>query len=319
MPTAIHPTIVRTALSLSIAALLLLSARAQAASAQRRQQSADVHTIVVAGQPRTYLLRVPTAVAQHAQRVPLVIVLHGGGGNGAITERMTSFTTKSNAEGFIVVYPNGSGRLQTGLLTWNAGHCCGYAMEHHVDDVGFISALIDTLIGSYPVDPKRVFVTGMSNGGMMSHQLGVALPNKIAAIAPVVGALFGDERRPAESVSALMFNGMRDEHVPVKGGPPGGRFVGAWDGTPMRPALEQGAFWAAADGCRATPTSRDHGAYVVWQHDCPNGRAVELYLMKESGHAWPGGTAGSAMGDAPSVAVDATDVIWRFFRTHGKP
>jgi polyhydroxybutyrate depolymerase len=311
--TTITRTIVLTTIT-----MVLLSTSVQSASAQRRQQNAELQTIIVNGQPRTYLLRIPAAVAHRSERVPLVIVLHGGGGNGAITERMTNFTAKANAEGFIVVYPNGSGRLQTGLLTWNAGHCCGYAMEKHVDDVAFISALIDMLINRYPVDPKRVFATGMSNGGMMSHRLGVALPHKIAAIAPVVGALFGDEAHPGEPVSALMFNGMLDEHVPYKGGPPGGRFVGAWDGTPMRPALEQAAFWAATDGCGATPHSRDYGAYVIWQHECPSGRAVELYLMKDSGHAWPGGKSGSAMGDAPSMAVDATDVIWQFFRTHGK-
>jgi len=303
---------------LAAAAIVLPSVNARPAAGQRSRQNADLQSISVGGRTRTYLVRVPPAIARHSARVPLVVVLHGGGGNAAISEGMTNFTAKANAEGFIVVYPNGSGRLQTSLLTWNAGHCCGYAMEKHIDDVGFISALIDTLSTAYPVDPKRVFVTGMSNGGMMSHRLGTALPHKIAAIAPVVGAVFGDETQPSEPVSALMFNGMLDEHIPYKGGPPGSRFTGAWDGTPVRPALEQGAFWAAADGCGATPRSRDSGAYVVWQYECPAGRAVELYLMKDSGHAWAGGKSGSPMGDAPSTAVDATDVIWRFFRTHGK-
>ena len=87
---------------------------------------------------------------------------------------MTGFTPKASAEGFIVVYPDGTSR-RAPLLTWNAGHCCGYAMEQRVDDVAFISALIEDLAARFPIDRKRIYVTGMSNGAMMAHRLGSEL------------------------------------------------------------------------------------------------------------------------------------------------
>jgi polyhydroxybutyrate depolymerase len=230
---------------------------------------------------------------------------------------MTGFTDKARKEGFIAAYPEGTGR-RSGFLTWNAGHCCGYAMENRADDVGFVRALIDKLIESYPVDPKRVYATGMSNGAMMTHRLGIELSERFAAIAPVVGTLFGDERRPAHSVSAIMLNGMLDKSVPYRGGPPGGRFPGAWDGTPAKPALEQAAFWASADGCTADPAEDRHSALTRWQYRCPAGRAVELYLLGDNGHAWPGGRQGSWMGDKPSSSLNGTDVIWNFFKAHAR-
>lgn len=98
------------------------------------------------GTRRTYVVRVPSNLP--AGRVPLVIVLHGGGGNAFNAERMTGFTPKAEREGFIVVYPDGTGRTE--LRTWNAGHCCGYAMENSIDDVGFIRALIDKLVAPDP-------------------------------------------------------------------------------------------------------------------------------------------------------------------------
>lgn len=274
-------------------------------------------TIVVNGTERTYVIRVPERVTA-TTRVPLVIVLHGGGGDALNGERMTGFTAKAKEEGFFVVYPDGSGRRRTTLLTWNAGHCCGPAMEGGVDDVAFIAALIDKLSHQYAIDPARIYVTGMSNGAMMAHRLGTELSDRIAAIAPVVGAVFGDEQQPVHAVSAIMINGLLDKSIPYSGGLTGGR-SGAWDGTPMRAALSQGTFWAAANGCSAAGRAQDHGPYVRHSHDCPAGRAVEVYIVEDNGHAWPGGERGSQRGDKPSTSLNATDVIWRFFETHPKP
>jgi polyhydroxybutyrate depolymerase len=290
-----------------------------ACAADRDNAPGQRQTLMHDGVERSYVIRVPQAVAQQPnRRVALVLVLHGGGGNAANAEATTGFTEKAEREGFIVVYPEGSSRFMGKLLTWNAGHCCGYAMNNRVDDVGFISALIDTLIANYPIDPKRIYATGISNGAMMSHRLGIELSNKIAAIAPVVGALFGDERKPPYPVAALIFNGMLDEHIPQQGGPPGGRFAGAWDGMSVKPAREQGTFWASANGCTSTPDTQDRGAFIFSQYHCPTGRGVEFYLIKDNGHAWPGGQAGSRMGDKPSTSLNATDIIWAFFNAHPK-
>ena len=158
----------------------------------------------------------------------------------------------------------------------------------------------------------------MSNGAMMSHRLGIELSDRIAAIAPVVGTLFGDENPPAQGVPALMINGMLDENVPWQGGAPGGRGARGWDGTPTRPALEQGAFWAGANGCKPAAERVEAARWIHWRYSCPAPRDVQLYLLKDNGHAWPGGRPGSRRGDVPSDSMNATEVIWEFFRTKSR-
>lgn len=289
-------------------ASLLLGALLPGLAATARQ------TLSHQGLQRSYVLRLPPQASVSGAKLPLVLVLHGGGGNADYAERMTGFTAKGEREGFIVAYPEGTGRLKDKLLTWNAGHCCGSAMQTRVDDVGFIRALIDELVARYPVDPARIYVTGMSNGGMMTHRLGLALGDRLAAIAPVVATVFGDEPRAAGPLPALMINGALDQSVPPAGGAPGGRFTQAWDGTPTQPALAQAAMWAQINGCEAQPQRSETEAATRWQHRCPAGREVALLLVKEVGHAWPGGEAGSRRADAPGKALDATAVIWDFFK-----
>jgi len=275
-------------------------------------------TLRVGGVERSYILRLPASPLA-GKPLPLVLVLHGGGGNADYAERMTGFTLLAMQEGFAVAYPEGSSRLRGRLLTWNARHCCGYAMENKIDDVAFIDALISHLIAEHGIDPRRVYVTGMSNGGMMAHQLGIALSHRIAAIAPVVGALFGDEAPAAHPVAALMINGELDRSVPFAGGPPGGRFASAWDGTPTRPASEQGSFWARANQCAPTPQLSREGSLSRSDYRCPAGREVTLLALADNGHAWPGGERGSPHGDAPGNTLDASTTIWQFFRRHARP
>ena len=262
---------------------------------------------------RSVIVRAPSGAVRGGAGLPLVLVLHGGGGNAENAERMTGFTRLVERERIIVAYPDGTSRRAfVRLLTWNAGHCCGYAMENRVDDVGFISALLDTLAVHYPVDSTRIYVTGMSNGAMMSHRLGRELSHRIAGIAPVVGALFGDEPPPARPVSAIMINGLLDKSVPANGGPTGGRSA-AWDGAPTAPNIAQGTYWARANNCATTPAVQDTAMVIRTRYECPAGRRVELHQLKDQGHAWPGGQRGSMQGDKPATSMDATEVIWAFF------
>lgn len=312
----------RLALSVAMAlaaALLHLTAWAQGEEQDRdrgRDEGGRVQSLVHDGIERRYVVYAPIEASPGNARVPLVIVLHGGGGNAENAAEMTGFSEKAAEEGFIVAYPEGTGILRRRLLTWNAGHCCAYAMDKDVDDVAFIAALIDKLSARYPVDPRRIYATGMSNGGMLAHRLAIEMPDRIAAIAPVVATLFGDEAQPEAPVPAIIVNGMIDETIPLRGGPPGGSFPRAWDGTPMQPAIAQAEFWADANGCADMPEERDLGLVVVRQYPCPPDAAVELYLIEDNGHAWPGGRPGSRRADAPSMSLSATDVIWDFFSRH---
>lgn len=95
----------------------------------------------------------------------------------------------ADRESFIAVYPNGNGRFGKRLLTWNAGTCCAYLVINNVDDVGFVRALVATLAEKVPIDRRRVYATGLSNGAMMSHRLAAEAADLIAAVAPVAGGM----------------------------------------------------------------------------------------------------------------------------------
>jgi len=300
---------------------LLLLALAIASTAIAQPANTPVrNTLVHDAIERGYYIVAPPSALAGTALVPMVLVLHGGGGNGLNAMEMTGFDRKAVEEGFVAVFPEGTGR--TALLTWNADHCCAYAMREKVDDVGFIGALIDELIRSHPVDPARIYVTGMSNGAMMTHRIAIAMPDRIAAIAPVVGALFGDEPRPAGPVPAIIINGADDAVIPYAGGPPpradgGMLFANAWDGAELMPSLRQASFWSLANGCGVgVPPTVETAAYTLWTYDCPAGADVELYLVQGNGHAWPGGIAARAAADAPTQDFDATGVIWAFFARH---
>jgi polyhydroxybutyrate depolymerase len=267
---------------------------------------------------RSYAVLVPPSVQHSKKKVPLVMVLHGGGGSADHAMKVSDFSQKAMKEGFVVVYPNGSGRMKDKLLTWNAGHCCGFGMRNKIDDVAFLSEVIDQVAENYSVDTKRVYVTGMSNGGMMTHKLAMERPDKVTAIGPVVASLFGDEKKAASGVAAIIFNGMLDKSVPQQGGSHGGRFADAWDGEPLN-IESQAAYWAKVNGSIAKkPKITEDGKVKHLHYDCPGGKNVDMYIVKDSGHAWPGGKQGSVHGDVPSSAVNATDLMWEFFKKQSK-
>jgi polyhydroxybutyrate depolymerase len=296
-------------LAIVAAAAGLVAAPAGAAS-ERRSLSHQ-------GRERSYVVETPALAGEDGRRLPVVIVLHGGGGDAGNAARMTGFSARAATEGFIVIYPNGTARRFSGEhFTWNAGHCCGYAMRRNVDDVGFIRRLIDIAVARDNADPDRVYVTGMSNGALMAHRVGIELSRRVAAIAPVAGGLFGDERAPAAPVSALMINGALDQSIPLEGGPTRGRFSASWDGAPLQPGAYQEEFWAKADGCDAAAIEERRAASLLLRrYRCPDGREVARYIIEDGGHSWPGGERGSRIGDPPSAALNASDAIWAFFKT----
>lgn len=250
---------------------------------------------------------------------PLVIVLHGGGGNAGNAVMMTGFDAVARRERLVVAYPDGTAsRPLVPLLTWNAGHCCASAMRDQVDDVGFVRALIDREVAGGHVDPARVYVTGMSNGAMMAHRLGRELSAKIAGIAPVVGAIFGDEPPPAGPVAAFVIVGADDAIVPGDGGPLDlralvGRAPADHD---VAPAVEQARYWARANRCGAPQTSRTAATTRTAWSQCAAGADVVYHVVDGNGHAWPGGRPGRSGAAQPTSAFDASAEMWRFFADH---
>jgi polyhydroxybutyrate depolymerase len=273
-----------------------------------------------ADRTRTYRVYIPTMfIVQRPQSVPLVIVLHGGGGNAKNAAHVTGFSQKANTEGFIVVYPNGTSWIgKSVFLTWNSGNCCGYALENNIDDVGFIRALIEKLEKELPIDPRRIYITGISNGAMMSYRVGCELSDKIAAIGPVAGALNIQDCKPAHPVSVVIFHGMNDNHVFYYGG----KSQKMADGreridTPVSYAV---SFWVKHNQCSVTPRSEEKGRIIKDLYTGGSaGTEVLLYSIKGEGHAWPGGKKMRNIGaDEPVYVVPATDLIWEFFKNHPK-
>lgn len=271
----------------------------------------------VDGRDRSYLLHLPPA-HDGKSKLPLVIALHGGGGNADNAARMTGLSEKADAEGFAVVYPNGTGRSEDKLLTWNAGNCCGRALDEGVDDVAFIRTIIDTLAAQVPLDPKRTYATGMSNGGMMTYRLGCALADRIAAIGPVAGALNTKPCDPSVPISIAIIHGMDDQHVLYAGGAPKKNV----DTHPRVDAsvADATSFFVARNGCRNTPAKTVRGRLSQDVYTgCQQGTEVRVYSIQGEGHTWPGGQRGSPWGDEPTRDVSATDLLWDFFKTHPKP
>lgn len=269
----------------------------------------------IAERTRSALIHVPDAV-DPSKPLPLVIVLHGGGGNAESAARQTGLSALADREQFIVAYPNGSSRLFSNrLLTWNAGTCCAYAQKNNVDDVGFIRALIQKLQSNYAIDPKRIYATGISNGGMMSYRLACEMSGVLAAIAPVAAVQIAPTCTPTQPVSVIHFHGTADENVPVDGGR--GRKALNEDLRP--PVAESIRFWAQHNACGPVIRSRQGKLHRDEYPHCAAGSAVEYYLITGGGHAWPGGEQMLKRLDKPSQEISASETLWDFFKAHPKP
>ncbi len=181
--------------------------------------------IETGGTRRRYLLHVPPTY-QAGIPMPLVIAMHGGGGNAENTVSTFQLNPVADQHGFLVAYPEGSGSVMVfGKVSgsWNAGGCCGEAALRQTDDVGFISTMLDAIESSYGIDPKRVFATGFSNGSMMSYKLAVDMSDRIAAIAPIAGqAMILSWSHLTRSVPTLHIHGTADPCALYNGSEPEG-------------------------------------------------------------------------------------------------
>jgi len=268
------------------------------------------------GRERSYLLHIPPAY-RSGKPLPLVIMLHGGGGNAENAARMTGLSSKADKEGFIVVYPNGTGQLKSGLLTWNAGHCCGYAFEKKVDDVGFIKTLIERLQRQFDIDSKRIYATGMSNGAMMAYQLGCKLSDMIAAIALIAGSFGVENCQPEFPLSVIIFHGTADEHVLYEGS----KSKKSLDKRERvdRPVSYAVSFWVKHNDCSTIPQRQGKGNIIQETYTgFRDGVEVVLYTIKGGGHAWPGRKKGRFEGDESTQEISATYLMRDFFIWHPK-
>ena len=276
------------------------------------------------GRTRNYIVHVPPRVAVPA---PVLLAFHGGGGNASGFQAYAELDAVSDREGFLVVYPNGTGPLRRILLTWNAGDdCCGYALEHHVDDVGFAVAVVDDLAQRASVDRHRIYATGHSNGAILAHRLAAERSDLIAAIAPVAGSLDLAHFAPTRPVPVLQIHSVDDPRALYYGGlgPPFPGTNSRVQHQPVQAGLDR---WIAADGCPTTPDTVEvrHGAAgtpsaghsatkLVWG-PCRGGAEVAHWKLTVAGHGWPGdhssGVSDRLLGPRTTV-VHAAEEVWAF-------
>lgn len=278
-----------------------------------------------AGLERDYRIHVPLAYDKN-KSYPLLLVLHGGGGNSDSMEKFTcgGFNTLADKEGFFVLYPEGIDKH------WNDGRKDVNYKAHrkNIDDVGFLSALIDRFAKIFNIDKKRVYSTGISNGGLMSFRLACEIPDKIAAIAPVTASMPTDlisSFSSTKPVSILIINGNDDPLMPWDGGKVG--FFGVGNLGTVLSTADTVQFWVKHNNCDPSPiitplpdVDPADGTKVIREiyGNGNDGSEVVLYTIANGGHTWPGGfqySPETAIGKT-SKDIDANKVIWDFLKKH---
>jgi polyhydroxybutyrate depolymerase len=292
------------------------------------------------GMARTYRLHVPPQAAS-GRPLPLVLNLHGSTQNAFLQEVQSQMDGSADQNGYLVAYPNGT-RVSAVLTpdpvakqaqySWNAGVCCGLPVTHHVNDVGFLKSVIANVASRTPVDLRRVYVTGMSSGGMMAYAMAAEDSAHIAAIASVSGQVELPAIHPTHAVPTMEFHSVDDP-------------IAKWDGTPSKnPALRYSVMqgiskWAKADHCSSTPhkgkplvgapgtVSVGETATLITYSHCRSGTEVSLWRLTGSGHVWPG----SPLNTGPpsswvlggvgrgTVLIDANRTMWQFFERYSTP
>jgi polyhydroxybutyrate depolymerase len=274
-------------------------------SGKAQKTGDDTISITMGSTQRAVDLHVPKGY-DATKPTPLILNFHGFTSNAPEEQLLGLMNDKSDAAGFVVVYPQGTGVPQS----WNAGLCCGQAAQDKVDDVAFVSKIIDTLEDRLCIDASRVYATGMSNGGFLSHRLGCELSTRIAAIAPVAGVMGIPSCTPARPMPVMHFHGTLDPLVPYDGGSP--------LGFPSVPVTSDG--WVARNACTgpAKQTYQKGDATCVTHDQCAGDVTVTLCTIDGGGHTWPGGLPVPTLGKT-STDISATDAMWDFFQKYRLP
>jgi polyhydroxybutyrate depolymerase len=278
--------------------------------------SLEAGTLEHDGLQRTFWVYAPDTLASPA---PLVLALHGGGGTGkGMCSMAGGLMTVAEDHGFLLVCPDGVERH------WNDGRGIDDWRAHaeQIDDVGFLAALVDHLSRQWAIDRGAIFVTGISNGGLMSYRMACERADLVRAIAAVTASLpEALACEPSEPISILIVNGTQDPLVPYDGG----------EITVLRRTLgrvlsteDTYRFWAEFDKCPGPAAVTDEpdvdpgdGTEVqrAVLDPCADGTRVELYTIFGGGHTWPGGPQYLPAWIVGRVSRDlnASEAIWESF------
>lgn len=304
------------------------------------QSGSYVFTLTTDGMQRDYRLHVPPAAAA-GQPLPLVLNLHGATQNGQLEEITSDMDPNADQNGYLVAYPDGT-RIAKVLTPdpvaknaqygWNAGSCCGLPVTKHINDVGFLLRVIADIAARTPVDLRRVYMTGISNGGMMAYAMAAEASGHVAAISSVSGQVEIPVIHPTRAVPTMEFHSVDDP-------------IAKYNGTPnpnplLHLSVMQGIDqWVKADGCSPKPhtgltivgatgsISVGETATPITYGGCRSGSEVALWRFTGSGHVWPG----SPLNTGPKktwilagvgrgiILVNADEAMWQFFDKYSLP
>jgi polyhydroxybutyrate depolymerase len=259
----------------------------------------------VGGVRRSYTVHVPKGYT--GEKRPLVLVLHGILGNGWVAEINSRMSARADQDCFFAVYPNGK------FTSWNAGNCCGPALAGKINDVEFAKTIIAEMKAKYAIDEDRIYVAGISNGGMMAYRLACELSDTIAAIAPIASCQVTPSCKPRAPVSVIAFNGTTDGIMRYKGG------TGWWLAVPVKcpPVNETIKYWVESNQCQSEPMREEAKGLVKEIYaGGKHGTEVRLYTIN-AGHVWPGSPFALPFAKK-AKNVSATDEICDFFLSHPK-
>jgi polyhydroxybutyrate depolymerase len=274
----------------------------------------DAHAdgLISGGIQRQYFVFRPSGAAGP---LPAVFLLHGGQGTAEGLRRYTGFDRLAEEAGILAVYPQGVDR------NWNDQR--GVGGKSTAADDRFLLDLADHLAAAGQADRRRIYVAGISNGGIMALQMACSHAESIAGIAVIAASLpVGFQCQPARPLPVIFFNGTEDRFIPFTGGPIAGQFAG--DRGSVVPVQDSVDFFARFEGCRSrasetipdpVPPDGTHARRNSFG-GCRPGGALESVVIDGGGHSWPGADQGivltGILGRA-SRAIDANRALWRFF------
>ena len=271
---------------------------------------------------RVYKMHIPPSY-DGTNEVPLVIVLHGGGGNADIVQGFTQMNPVADANGFIVAYPQGFAPASQDGFSWADGRQTG-ATIMEIDDVGFIAKVIDEIKSDFEIRSDRIYVTGFSNGGFMSQKLACDLDNQFAAVATLgasIGAKVLNQCETSQSIPMLFMLGDEDPFIPYDGG------------TVLNNPSEIAGietlvyFWKNKNACQTEVlavqlpdiVSSDNSTVTLFEFvDCDCNAKVKFYKINNGGHTWPGveNESYEVIAGETNEDINASSVIWNFFDEH---